>query len=63
MIIINSLFGEEPLARMVYGDHWRVEDQFRLLFPNKVIQRMKGIRYENGSLYSYLEGTLILGQN
>lgn len=45
---------DEPLAKKVYGDHWKIKDQFRLLFPHKVIEYMKRIRYGDGSLYSYL---------
>lgn len=52
---------EEPLARMVYGDYWRVKDQFSLLFPNKVIQHMKRISYGDGSLYSYLARNVNFG--
>ena len=45
---------DESLAKRVYGDYWKIKDQFRLLFPNKVIDHMKRIGHNNGSLYSYL---------
>lgn len=45
---------DSSLAKKVYGNYWKIEDQFKLLFPYRVINQMKKINYGDGDLYSYL---------
>jgi hypothetical protein len=42
------------IAKKVYGDKWRVSDQLDMIVPKEVIEEAKNIKYNDGSLYTYI---------
>ncbi|MEY2701428.1 MAG: hypothetical protein RLY43_48 [Bacteroidota bacterium] len=48
------LIWDHNIAKKVYGEKWRMEDQLNLLLPSEIIQEMKTKQYSDGTLYGYL---------
>jgi hypothetical protein len=50
----NFLIWNTDIAKRVYGEKWKISDQLEKIVPKEVIEEAKNIKFQDGSLYSYI---------